>query len=72
MYKQNKKFRESGSRVNNNPNGLIGKKGIDFEIAFIEMLLKGSNSYTQKAVDQAARLRNQLKELKATKKMGTK
>tara|TARA_R110002050_G_scaffold4549_9_gene21984 strand:+ start:778 stop:993 length:216 start_codon:yes stop_codon:yes gene_type:complete len=70
MYKQNKKFRECGSKVNNNPNGLIGKQGIDFDIAFNELLLKGGNSYTQKAADQAARLRDQLKKLKLQKKLG--
>jgi|TARA_B100001142_G_scaffold283367_1_gene296385 hypothetical protein len=72
MYKQNKKFREGRIRINTDPNGLSNKQGIDFDIAFIEMLLKGKSLYTQKAVDQAARLRNQLKELKATKKMGVK
>lgn len=70
MYKQNKKFRESSVRINTDPNGLNNKQGIDFDIAFIEMLLKGKSLYTQEAVDQAARLRNQLKELKLQKKMG--
>ena len=70
MYKQNKKFREGGARVNIDRTGLNNKHGIDFDIAFIEMLLKGKSLYTQEAVDQVARLRNQLKELKLQKKMG--
>ena len=45
MKTYKKKYREGGMRVNYNPNGLYGKEGIDFDIAFIEMLLKRRSFY---------------------------
>ena len=70
MKTYKRRFRESGMRVNHNPNGLYGKKGIDFDISFIEMLLKRKSFYTQKEITRRDDLVKKLKELKTIKRNG--
>ena len=68
MKTYKKKYREGGMRVNYNPNGLYGKEGIDFDIAFIEMLLKRRSFYSQKEITRKDELVKKLKELKTIKR----